>query len=224
MWKLCYKGSWAPKNWCFWTVVLEKYLESILNCKEIQSIHTKGNQSWIFIGSTDADAETPIFWSPDAKDALEKILMLGKIEFRRRGWQRMRWLDGITDLMDLSLRLNGHEFGQALGVGDGQGSLACWSPWSHRVTHGWATELDWWVIFQASRMLFYLLLNTLFQIVFHRYFCPSVPQLFLLITLYHDLKWFSILSGHWKVSNPFVKALLSLTAKSHKFGLVNLSI
>ena len=150
--------------------------------------------------------------------------MLGKIEFRRRGWQRMRWLDGITDLMDLTLHLNGHEFGQALGVGDGQGSLACWSPWSHRVRHGWATELDLWVIFQASRMLFYLLLNTLFQIVFHRYFCPSVPQLFLLITLYHDLKWFSILSGHWKVSNPFVKALLSLTAKSHKFCLVNLSI
>ena len=99
-----HKESWAPKNWCFWTVVLEKTLESPLDCKEIQPVHPKGNQSWIFIGRTDAEAKTPILWPPDAKNSLEKTRMLGKIEGRkRRGWQRMRWLDGITDSMDMSL-------------------------------------------------------------------------------------------------------------------------
>ena len=100
-----YKESWAPKNWCFWTVVLEENLESPLDCQEIQPVYPKGNQSWIFIGRTDAEAETPIFghlmWRIDS---LEKTLMLGKIEGRRRkGQQRMRWLDGITDSMDMSL-------------------------------------------------------------------------------------------------------------------------
>ena len=105
MWELDYKESWAPKNWCFWTVVLEKTLESPLDSKEIQPVHPKGNQSWIFIGRTDAEAETPILWLLDWRtDSLEKTLMLGRIEGgRRRGWQKMRWLDGITDLMELSL-------------------------------------------------------------------------------------------------------------------------
>ena len=105
MWELDYKESWAPKNWCFWTVVLEKTLESPLQCKEIQPVHPKGDQSWVFIGRTDVEAETPILWPPDMKSWLtEKILMLGKIEGRRsRGRQRMRWLDGITDSMDMSL-------------------------------------------------------------------------------------------------------------------------
>ena len=98
--------SWAPKNWCFWIVVLEKTLEAPLDCKEIQPVNPKGNQSWIFIGGTDAEAETPILWSPDAKNWLkEKTPVMGKIEGgRRRGWQRMRWLDGITASMDMSLR------------------------------------------------------------------------------------------------------------------------
>ena len=96
---------WVQKNWCFWTVVLEKTLESPLDCKEIQPVHPKGNQSWIFIGRTDIEAETPIFWPPNAKSWLiEKTLMLWKTEGRRRrGRQRMRWLDGITDSMDMSL-------------------------------------------------------------------------------------------------------------------------
>ena len=91
MWELDYKESWIPKNWCFWTVMLEKLLESPLDCKEIQPDHSKGNQSWIFIGRTDAEAETPILWTPDAKNWLTgKTLMLGETEGRRRrgrqGW------------------------------------------------------------------------------------------------------------------------------------------
>ena len=105
MWELDYKESWALKNWCLWTVVLEKTLESPLACKEIQPLHPGGDQSWILNGRNDAEAETPIFWPPDGKlDSLEKTRTLGKIEGRRRrGWQRMRWLDGITDSMDMSL-------------------------------------------------------------------------------------------------------------------------
>jgi len=106
MWELYYKESWAPKNWCFWTVVLEKTLESPLDCKEIQLFHPKGNKSWIFIGRSDVEAETPIIFDHLMRraDWFEKTLMLGKIEGeRRRGRQRMRWLDGITDWMDMSL-------------------------------------------------------------------------------------------------------------------------
>ena len=101
MWELDYKESWALKNWCFWTVVLEKTLESPLDCKEIQAVHPKGDQSWVFIGRTDVEAETPMM---QRADSLEKILMLGKIEGRRRrGRQRMRWLDGITDSVEINL-------------------------------------------------------------------------------------------------------------------------
>ena len=105
MWDLDCEESWAPKNWCFWTVVLEKTLESPLDCKELKPVNPKGNQSWIFFGRTDAEVETPILHPPDAKtDLLEKTLMLRKIEGgRRRGQQRMRWLGGITDSMDMSL-------------------------------------------------------------------------------------------------------------------------
>ena len=104
-WELDYKDNWAPKNWCFWTVVLEKTLESPLDSKEIQPIHPKGNQSWIFIGRTDVEAETPILWHLMWRtDSFEKTMMLGKIvDRRRKGQQRMRWLDGITDSMDMSL-------------------------------------------------------------------------------------------------------------------------
>ena len=108
MWQLDYKESWMPKNWCVWTVVLEKTLESPLDCKEIKPVSPKGNQFWMFIGRTDAEAETPTLWPLDANwlrtDSFEKTVMLGKIEGRkRRGWQRIKWLDGITDSMDVSL-------------------------------------------------------------------------------------------------------------------------
>ena len=103
--ELDHKASWALKNWCFWTMVLEKTLESPLDCMEIQPVHPKGNQSWIFLRRTHAKAETPILWPPDLKNWLTgKDPDAGKIEGgKRREQQRMRWLDGITNLMDLSL-------------------------------------------------------------------------------------------------------------------------
>ena len=106
MWELDCEESWVPKNWCFWTSVLEKTLESPLDCKGIQLVHPKGNQPWIFIGRTDAEAKTPILWPPDGKN-----LLIGKDPDARKDWrqeekkvqQRMRWLDGTTDSMDMSL-------------------------------------------------------------------------------------------------------------------------
>ena len=136
MWELGHKESWVPKNWCFWTVVLEKTLESPLDCKEIQPVNPKGNQSWIFTEGLILKLKLQYFGLlMQRTDSLEKSLMLGKIEGRRRrGGQRMvgwhHWLDG-------------HEFEQALAVGDGQGGLACCSPWGCRVRYYWATELNW---------------------------------------------------------------------------------
>ena len=107
MWELDDKESWMQKKWCFWTVVLEKTLESPLDFREIQPVHPKGDQSWMFIGRTDVEAETLVLWPLDAKSwlfAFEKTLMLGKIEGRRRkGRQRMRRLDDITNSVDMSL-------------------------------------------------------------------------------------------------------------------------
>ena len=123
MWELDYKESWAPKSWCFWTVVLEKNFESPLDCKEIKLVHLKGDQSWIFTGRTDVEAETPILWSPDEKSWLTR-----KDHAAGKDW---RWEEkGTTEneMVGWHHRLNGHEFEQIPGVGDGQGSLACCSP------------------------------------------------------------------------------------------------
>ena len=105
MWELDHKEGWALKDWVFGTVVLEKSLESRLDRKDIKSVNPKGNQSWLFIGRADSEAEAPILCPLMRRaDSLKKTLMLGKTEGkRRRGWQRMRWLDGIADLMDMSL-------------------------------------------------------------------------------------------------------------------------
>ena len=134
MWELDHKESWAPKNWCFRTVVLEETLESPLDCKEIQLVNHKRNPSWILIGRT--DAETPILWPPDARaDSLEKTLMLGKTEDRRRrGWQKMRWVDGITNLMDMSWT-NSRSWWWTGKPGVLQSLGLQW------VWHNWATEL-----------------------------------------------------------------------------------
>ena len=125
MWELDYKESWAPKNWCFSTVVLEKTLESPLDCKEIQPVHPKENQSWIFIARTDAEAETPILWLPDSGNRL-----IGKDLDAGKDWSQEK--KGITEdeMAGWYHLLNRHEFEWTLGVGDGQGSLACCSPWA----------------------------------------------------------------------------------------------
>ena len=135
MWELDYKESWVLKNWCFWTVVLEKILESPLDCKEIKPVNPKGDQSWIFIGRTDVDVETPILWPLDVKSWLiRKFLRVGKIEGRRkRGWQRTRWLDGTTNSMDKSLS-KPWEWWWAGKPG------VLYSMESQRVGHDWATE------------------------------------------------------------------------------------
>ena len=137
MWELDYKDSWVLKNWWFWTVVLEKTLESPLDCKEIQSVNPKGNQSWIFIGRTDCEAETPILWPHDAKNWLiGKDLKLGKIEGgRRRGQQRMRWLDGITDSM-IWVWVNSRSWWWTGRPGVLQSMVL------QRIGHDWATELN----------------------------------------------------------------------------------
>ena len=127
MWKLDYKESWAPKNWYFWTVVLEKTLESPLDCKKIQLVHPKGNQSWIFIGRTDVEAETPILWPLDVKSWL-----IWKDPDGGKDWRREE--KGLTEdeMVQWQHWLDGHEFGWTPGVGDGQGGLVCCSSWSHK--------------------------------------------------------------------------------------------
>ena len=141
MWELDYKESWVPKNWCFWTVLLEKTLESPLDCKAIQPVNPQGNQSWIFIGRTDVEDETPKRWPPDAKNWL-----LGKDPDAGKDWRQGEKRMTKDETVGWHHQLDGHEFEQAPGVGDGQGSLACCSPdslGSQRVRHNWATELNW---------------------------------------------------------------------------------
>ena len=138
MWELDYKEKWAPKNWCFWTVVLEKILESPLDCKEIKPVNPKGNQSWIFIGRTNAEAEALILWLPNVKNWL-----IGKDPDAGKDWRQEEKGMAEHEIVGWHHRLDGYEFGQALGDGGGQGSLGCGSPWGHRVGYNWVTELNW---------------------------------------------------------------------------------
>ena len=135
MWELDYRESWAPKNWCFWTVVLERTPESPLDCKEIKPVNPKRNQSWIYIGTPDAEAEIPTLWPPDVKN-----WFIGKDPDAGKDWRQEE--KGMTEdeMVGWHHQLNGHELEQPPVVGDGQGSLMCCSPWGHRVGHDWATE------------------------------------------------------------------------------------
>ena len=137
MLELDYKESWVPKNWCFWTVVLEKTLESPLDCKEIQPVHPKGDQSWVFIGRTDVEAETPIPWPPDAKSWLIwQDLDAGK------DWGQEEKETTEDEMGGWHHWLNGHGFGWTPGVSDGQGGLACCGSWSHKESD-MTEQLNW---------------------------------------------------------------------------------
>ena len=131
MWEFCCEGSWVPKNWCFWAVVLEKTLESPSDCKEIQQVHHKGDQSWVFIGLTDAKAETRILWPPHVKNWL-----LGKDPDVGRDWGQWEMGTAVDEIAGWHHWLDGHEFEWTLGVGDGQGGLAC-------SIHGVAKSQTW---------------------------------------------------------------------------------
>ena len=122
---LDHKESWALKNWCFWTVVLEKTLESPLDCKEIKLVNPKGNQSWIFIGRTDTEA--PILWPPDGKNWL-----IGKDPDAGKDWRQDEKRMTEDEMVGWHHQLDGHEFEQTLGSGDGQENLAWCSPWCHK--------------------------------------------------------------------------------------------
>ena len=135
MWELDYKEGWEPKNWCFWTVVLEKTLESHLDSKEIKTVSSKRNQSWIFIGRIDAEAEALILWPLDAKNWL-----IGKDPDAGKDWRQEEKGTTEDEMVGWHHQRDGHEFEQALGVDDGQGSLTCCSPWRHRVRHHLATK------------------------------------------------------------------------------------
>ena len=127
MWELDYEESWAPKNWCFWTVVLEKTLENPLDCKEIKLVNPKGNQPWKFTGRTDAKAVAPILWPPDVKNWLiERDPDAGK--------DRRQEEKGVTEdeMVGWHHWLNGREFDQTPGAGEGQGSLECCHPWGRK--------------------------------------------------------------------------------------------
>jgi len=126
MWELDHKESWVPKNLCFWTMVLEKTLESLLDCKEINLVNPRGNQFWMFIRRTDAEAVAPVLWPPDVKNWL-----LGKDPDAGKGWRQET---GTTEdkIVEWHHWLNGHEFEQALGDDEGHGGLACCSPWGRK--------------------------------------------------------------------------------------------
>ena len=136
--ELDYKESLVPKNWCFWTVVLEKTLERPLDCKEIQPVHPQGDQSWVFIGRTDAEAETPVLWPPDVKSWLT-----GKDPDAGKDWGQEEKGTTEDEMVGWHYQLYGHGFGWTLGVGDGQGGLACCGSWGRKELD--TTERSNWI-------------------------------------------------------------------------------
>ena len=144
MWELDCEESWVLKNWCFWTVVLEKTLESPLDCKEIQPVHSEGDQPWVFFGRTDAKAETPVLWPPHANSWL-----IGKDSDAERDWGQEEKGTTEDEMAVWYHWLDGGEFEWTLGVGDGQGGLACCNSW---VAKSWTwlsnwTEVNWYFLF-----------------------------------------------------------------------------
>ena len=149
MWELDCEESWAPKNWCFWTVVLEKTLESPLDCKEIQPVHSKGNQPWVFFGRNDAKAETPVLCPPHVKSWL-----IGKVS--DAGWDQGQEEKGTTEdeMAEWHHWLGGHESEWTPGVGDGQGGLACCSSWGRKESD-MTERLNWTELNKFCQTVFF---------------------------------------------------------------------
>ena len=163
MWELDCEESWALKNWCFWSVVLEKTLENPLDCKEIQSVHPKGDESWVFIGSTEVEAETPILQLPDAKSWL-----IWKDSNAEKDWGQEE--KGTTEdkMVGWHHQLNGHGFGWTPGVGDGQGGLVCCGSWGHKESDT-TEQLNW----TDSNIIIYICID-LYLFNIHNHLCGQI--------------------------------------------------
>ena len=196
LWELDHKESWAPKNWCFWTVVLEKTLESPLDCKEIKPVHPKINQSWICIGRTEYEAEAPILWPPDTENRL-----IGKDPDAGKDWKQGEKEMTENEMVWWHHQLNGHEFEQTPGVADGQGSLTWCSPWgrkewdmtewlnwtepiiyihTHKHIHPRISQWWWWFLFP-----FYSFWKSIKVLIF---FPPEIVNI--IFTIRKDHKYF----------------------------------
>ena len=229
MWELDCKESWAPKNSCFWTVVLEKTLESPLDSKEIQPVHPKGDQSWVFIGRTDAEAETPIFWPPDAKS-----WHIWKDPDSGKDWGQEEKEMTEDEMVEWHHQLDGHGFGWTPGVGDGQGGLVCHGSWSCKESD--ATErLNWTEMdFTESIYLFSQVFSGISR-VFLIYniklfansdsFISSFPIWMLFVTSSSSLLWFTPPTLHWTESGRMGNLVLFLTLEgSISFSQLNMML
>ena len=174
MWEMDHKEGWAPKNWCFWIVVLEKTLESPLDCMEIKPVNPKGDQPWIFNGKTDAKAEAPIFWPLDTKNRLT-----GKDPDAGEDWGQEEKEMTEDEVVGWHRRLNGHESQQAPGNGEGQGSLTCYSPGGAK-SQTWLSEQQQQFWLQSGERDESLWLWSLWQQMLYfygiSYLCLNLPN------------------------------------------------